>query len=139
YAISDGITAIWAGGTARAWGLVLSGIVSVIAGCYAFAYPGAAAVGLVWAIAIWAVFRGILEITVALQVRKVIQNEWMLILGGIFSILFGICLFLQPGAGALGLVWLIGTFAIIYGIVMCILAFRLKSLPGRAREALKGA
>jgi len=139
YAVFDGITAIWVGGSARAWGLLLSGVVSLIAGSYAFVYPAAAAVALVWAIAFWAVFRGSLEVIVAIQVRKLIENEWMLILAGISSILLGIVLFLRPGAGALGLIWLIGTFAIIYGVVICLLAFRLKSLPGRVQDAVKGA
>lgn len=139
YFLVDGIVAIWAGGTAGAWGIVLSGIVGVIAGIYTFMSPGAAAVGLIWVIAIWAVVRGILEIVAAIQVRKEIENEWMLILGGVFSIIVGIWLFLRPGAGALGMMWLIGSFAIIYGIVMIVLSFRLKSLPGRLRSAVKGA
>src|SRR5262245_44691114 len=87
YFLIDGVVAIWAGGTAGAWGIVLSGIVGVIAGIYTFLYPGAAAVSLIWVIALWAVIRGILEIVAAIQIRKVVDNEWMLILGGIFSIL----------------------------------------------------
>jgi uncharacterized membrane protein HdeD (DUF308 family) len=139
YVFADGIFAIWAGATARAWGLVLSGVVSVLAGIYMFVSPAGAARILIYVIAFWAILRGILEIYSATLVRKVIDNEWMLVLGGILSILFGVALFLSPAAGALGMVWLIGAFAIIYGVVMIILAFRLKSLPERVRNAVKGA
>jgi uncharacterized membrane protein HdeD (DUF308 family) len=139
YAFADGLFAIWAGGAARAWGLVLLGVISLLVGIYTFVSPARAAAALIYVIAFWAIVRGIMEIVSAIQVRRVIDNEWMLIIGGILSILFGIALFMSPAAGALGMIWLIGTFAIIYGIVMIILAFRLKGLPERVRAAVKGA
>ena len=139
YAIFDGIFAIWTGATSRAWGLLLSGVISLLAGIYMFAAPVGAAAILIYVIAFWAILRGIMEIISAIQVRKLIENEWMLILGGVLSILFGVVLFSSPAAGAIGMIWLIGAFAILYGIVMIILAFRLKSLPERVRDAVKGA
>ena len=139
YAIFDGIFAIWTGATSRAWGLLLSGVISLLAGIYMFVAPVGAAAILIYVIAFWAILRGIMEIIAAIRVRKLIENEWMLILGGILSILFGVVLFSRPGAGAVGMIWLIGAFAFIYGIVMIILAFRLKGLPNRVQNAVKGA
>ena len=76
--------------------------------------------------AIWAIATGVLQIIGAIQLRKEIDNEWLLILGGVISVLFGIGMMLAPGAGALALVWVIGTYAVIIGVVLVVLAFRLK-------------
>ncbi len=67
----------------------------------------------------------------ALCRRKVLENEWMLILGGLASLIFGMLLLAFPGAGALAIIWLIGAYAIIFGILLLLLAFRLRSLPAR--------
>jgi uncharacterized membrane protein HdeD (DUF308 family) len=62
--------------------------------------------------------------------REVIDNEWAMIVGGILSIIFGVLLFLFPGAGALGLTWMIGIYAILFGVLFLILAFRLRGQAG---------
>lgn len=79
-------------------------------------------------IASWAVVRGIFEIVAAIQLRKELTNEWLLILGGVFSIIFGVLLFLNPAAGALAMVWLIGSYTLVFGIMMIMLSFRLRGL-----------
>ena len=66
------------------------------------------------------------QIIGAIRLRKEIDNEWLLILGGVISVLFGIGIVLAPGAGALALVWVIGTYAVISGVIFVALAFRLK-------------
>src|SRR4029079_4546843 len=72
---------------------------------------------LLFFIAGWSIAVGVFQIIGAIQLRKQIDNEWMLILGGALSVLFGIALFVAPGAGALALVWLIGSYAILFGIL----------------------
>lgn len=139
YAFMDGLVGIWLGATAGSWGLALSGVVSILAGIFTFAFPATAATVLVYVIGFWAVFRGVLEILLAVQVRKVIENEWIFILGGILSILAGAVLCLSPLAGALAMVWVIGAYACAYGVLQVIFAFRLKTLAGRVRNAFKGA
>ncbi len=64
----------------------------------------------------------------SLQLRKELTNEWMLILGGVLSIIFGMLLFLNPAAGALSVVWLIGAYAAAFGMMMIVLSFRLRGL-----------
>ena len=77
-------------------------------------------------IAIWAIAIGVMAIVGAIQLRKEIEGEWLLILRGALAVLFGILMFFQPAAGALAVVWMIATFAIIFGIDLIWLAFKLK-------------
>jgi uncharacterized membrane protein HdeD (DUF308 family) len=139
YALADGLTALWVGGKSRTWWLALAGVLSVIVGICAFVYPGITTVALLYLIAAWAIVRGIFEIVAAIQLRKEISNEWMLILGGVLSITFGVVLVASPAAGALAMVWLIGAYALVFGIMMIVLAFRLRGLPGRFERFAGGA
>jgi uncharacterized membrane protein HdeD (DUF308 family) len=129
YVLADGLMAIWVGGHARTWGLVLLGILAIFVGIYTFINPGITAVALLYFIAVWAIVRGISEIITGIQLRKEISDEWMMIIGGIISILLGVALFYNPAAGALAMVWLIGAYALISGIVLIVLAFRLRAVP----------
>lgn len=126
YALVDGIFALIAGIHARWWVLSLVGIVGIVAGLVAFLYPGLTAFTLLVFIAAWAIMRGIIEIAAAVQLRKVITNEWALILGGVCSVAFGIILFARPAAGALAVIWIIGVYALIIGTFLITLSFRIK-------------
>jgi uncharacterized membrane protein HdeD (DUF308 family) len=128
YAIIDGVTAIFVAGRARAWWMVFAGVLGIIAGVLTFIFPGITAFWLLILIASWAIVRGIFEIVEAIQLRKELTNEWMLILGGVLSIIFGVLLFLNPAAGALSVVWLIGAYAAAFGMMMIVLSFRLRGL-----------
>ncbi|MDR8415143.1 HdeD family acid-resistance protein [Nonomuraea sp. 3-1Str] len=135
YAIVEGIFAIFAGARhnaqSRAW-LIISGILGVLAGIVAFLWPGITSLALLYVVAFWAIFAGITEIVAGIQLRKVVDNEWMLIIGGILSVIFGVLLLIWPGAGLLTLIWLVGVFAIVYGIAMIVLSFRVKKLQPAA-------
>jgi len=112
----------------RGWWLVLLlGIVSIAAGVIAIFYPGITALALVIVIGVNAVFSGMLDIAMAVRLRKEIEGEWMLGVAGLVSILFGIFVIILPGAGALALVWLISFYAIATGILFVFLGFRLRS------------
>lgn len=130
YVLGDGIAAIWAGGSIRAWGLLLSGVLSLIVGIYCFVFPGSTAIALIHVFAFWSVVRGILEIIAAVRVRKEIDNEWMLVLGGLLSIAVGIILFFNPATAAIGMVWLIALYAMAYGVSAIILGIRIRGLSG---------
>jgi hypothetical protein len=90
YALADGLTALCVGGSARAWSLVLIGILGVIVGIYTFIYPGATAVVLLYVIALWGIIRGAGDLITAYLLRKDLKNVSELVISGIVSILFGV-------------------------------------------------
>ena len=83
----------------------------------------------------WAIVRGIFEIFAAIELRKQIEGEWFLIFAGIASVLCGVLMVLWPGAGALAVLWLIGIFAVIFGVIIIILAFKLRGLKKSVEQA----
>jgi uncharacterized membrane protein HdeD (DUF308 family) len=140
FALVDGIFAVIAGIAARGyfdrwWAVLLEGMVGVVIGLLTFFWPNITALVLLYFIAAWALITGIFEIVAAIQLRRVITGEWMLILGGLLSILFGILLFVFPGTGAVSLIWLIGIYAIVFGISEIIFAFRLRGLGHELESA----
>lgn len=133
WALIDGVGSLLAGwrgrGADRSWWLeILEGVVSVAAGLVALLFPAFAAEVLVILVAAWAVVTGVVEIVMAIRLRDEISGEVWLALAGVASILFGIVLFLFPAAGALSLVWLIGSFAIAFGAFMILLGWRLRRI-----------
>jgi uncharacterized membrane protein HdeD (DUF308 family) len=73
------------------------------------------------------------------QIRKVIENEWLMILSGSASIVFGILLLVLPDAGALAIVWLLGSSALLVGILTLMLAFRLRGMPETISHSATGS
>jgi uncharacterized membrane protein HdeD (DUF308 family) len=134
YALADGLTALFVGGSARAWWLLLAGVLGVIISICTFIYPGITAVALLYLIAAWAIVRGVFEIVTAIQLRREISNEWLLIIAGILSIIFGVALVANPAVGALAVVWIIGAYAFVFGLMMIVLAFRLRGLWGHQEK-----
>ena len=132
YALVDGVFAIVGvfggtrGGTPR-WLLLIEGIAGILAGLIAFVLPGLTALLLLYLVAAWAIFTGIFEIATALRLRREIRGEWALIIGGALSVLFGVILVVvSPFAGLLSLIWLIGIYAIAFGILMLVTAFSVR-------------
>ena len=132
YAVADGILALIAairgGGVAPRWWLALGGIASLAAGALAFVWPGLTALVLVYLIGFWSIVRGVLEIVGAIRLRNEIPNEWSLGLAGALSVLFGAILVVAPGTGALGLLWLIAAWAVLFGLLLIWVAFRVRKL-----------
>jgi uncharacterized membrane protein HdeD (DUF308 family) len=111
----------------KSWGvLILQGIIGIAAGVFTFLAPLATALALLYLMASWAIVSGIIEIAAAIRLRKEITGEWMLIADGLFTVLFGIALALMPAAGLLVWMWMIGGFKFASGIVLLLLAFRLR-------------
>jgi uncharacterized membrane protein HdeD (DUF308 family) len=112
------------------WGFhLVIGILGIIIGVLTFHAPRITALALVIYIAAWALMIGATEIAMAVKLRQEIKGEWFLILMGLASIAFAVMLLWNPLPGALALVWLIGSYAIVFGILAIILGFRLRSLP----------
>jgi uncharacterized membrane protein HdeD (DUF308 family) len=131
YAVVDGVFALVAGifGTGSAaprWWLIIVGLLGIAAGIVTFLWPGITALVLLFFIAGWAICTGLLQIIGAIQLRKEIEDEWWLILDGLLSVVVGIAMFVLPGAGALALIWLIGLYAIMAGVLMVGFAFTVR-------------
>jgi uncharacterized membrane protein HdeD (DUF308 family) len=110
------------------WPFLLMGLLGIAAGLLTLRWPGITALTLLFVIAYWSIFTGILQIAAAVRLRHEVQGELWLILGGIASVVFGVLLVLFPGSGALAVVWLIGIYAIVFGVALVMVGFRLKGL-----------
>jgi uncharacterized membrane protein HdeD (DUF308 family) len=132
YSLSDGVLASIAAfanrkpGESFPWSILLVGIAGIAAGVMTFLYPGLTALVLLYVIAAWHIARGLSEIVVAVRLRKEIEGEGWLIAAGALSVLFGVLLFVNPGTGALALLWMIGSFALILGVILIGLGIRLR-------------
>ncbi len=133
YAFADGVLAIISAIRRerpgdRWWMFLLEGIAGIAAGVVTLIWPGITALVLLYVIAAWALVTGVLEIAVAIRLRKAIKGEWLLILSGILSVALGVMLVLWPGPGALALVIWIGAYAFVFGALLLALGLRLRSL-----------
>ncbi len=136
YALADGVLAvIWSLVARRRggfpWGVFLAGLAAIVAGVIAFLAPGLTALALLYLIAAWAIVRGVFEIIAAVHLRKEIENEWLLGLAGFASIVLGVLLLAWPGVGVLAVLWWIGAFAIVFGVLSIALGLRLRRINDR--------
>jgi len=132
YALADGIIALIAAFRIRDrgkpfWALLVVGILGIAAGILTFIWPGMTAIVLLAFIAAWSLVMGIFQIIAAVRLRKSIENEWLLGLSGLLSIIFGVLMLINPGAGALAVIWVIGAYAILFGVLLIALGVKLRS------------
>jgi uncharacterized membrane protein HdeD (DUF308 family) len=131
YAFVDGILAIAAAVSGHApggrWGsLLIVGLLGVAAGVITFFYPGITALALLYVMAFWAVATGVFEVMAAVRLRRYIAGEWLLALSGVLTILFGLALVAMPLAGLLAVAWLVGFYAVFFGVLQLALGFELR-------------
>ncbi len=142
YAILDGIAAIVIGVRTRGephwvWTIV-QGVVSVLAGVIALIWPGVTALALLFVVAFWAIVLGIGEIGGAFASRRSGSSAWgWTLAAGILNVVFGVLLLIWPASGILTLVWLVGIFALVGGVALIVLAFRVRSLAKSAADAFR--
>ena len=106
--------------------MLIEGGIGIIAGVLTFVWPTITAIVLAYLIAFWAIFTGVFEIIAAIRLRKTISNEWLLLLMGVLSLLFGLFILFAPGAGEVAIVLWIGGYALVFGVFLMALAFRLR-------------
>jgi len=140
FAFVDGILLVLQSVTTRRheeywWARLLHGLISIAAGVAVFVWPGITLLVLAYIIAAYAIVTGILDIIGAIELRKTIKGELLMLVGGILLVGVGILLIMQPGIGLIALVQTIGIFAIAYGIVTAVLAFRLRSVARKTAPA----
>jgi len=131
YAFVDGVFAIASAVRAaeaheRWWPFVIEGVIGLAIAAITFFQPHITAFALYITIAVWAFLTGIFEIVAAVQLRKAIAGELLLIVSGVLSILFAALLVAFPQVGALTIVYIIGAYAMVFGVLMIGLAFRLR-------------
>ncbi len=134
FAVVDGVFAIITGFHRKSeddrwWAWLVEGLLSIIIGLMALFWPAATAIAIVIWIAAWAIVAGIMRIIAAIRLRREIEGEWALGLSGLLLALWGALMAYMPVSGILSLTWLMGVFAIMIGIVLIVLSFRLKGLP----------
>jgi uncharacterized membrane protein HdeD (DUF308 family) len=131
YAVVDGLFALTygtRGGQARRWTFILSGLVGVVAGLIALFFPAVTALAFIMVLSVWAVVIGVMEVCYAIQHREGGSHPWLVGVSGLLSIAIGVFVFAYPVASAISLVWVIGAYAVVYGITMLAAAFKLRSL-----------
>ena len=131
YMLVDGVVGIVAGVRAaqrhERWGwLILEGAANIAAGVIAFVWPGLTVVAFVLLIAFWALVSGGFMLAAAFRLNQE-HGRWWLALGGIASLIFGVLLFIAPLVGAVVLAWWLGAYSIMFGIMLLVLAFRLRN------------
>ena len=132
FVFADGLLHVWTAISDKErenrWLLLLGGLLGIGVGLLAFLTPGLTAIAVLFYIAIWAVATGLLDIVAAVRLRKEIEGEWLLGLGGLSSVAFGVVLLARPGTGALAVLWIIAAYAVAFGVILTLLSFRLKGL-----------
>lgn len=139
FAGADGLLAVWGAvtgpkGDRDRWVLLLWGLIGLATGALAILAPGLVAASFVLLMAGWAILTGVLEIVAAIKLREQIRGEWILVATGLASIAFGALLALQPGAGAVALSWLVAGYAFLFGVLLVVLAFKVKGARKKLRE-----
>jgi uncharacterized membrane protein HdeD (DUF308 family) len=126
------ISAFGSAASQRAWGWrFASGIFGVLAGLIILRWPGETAFTLLLFVGFWVILVGLVQIIGAIADHAEIPHAWWLAIEGVVSILFGIAMVVWPVAGLLALTLLIGIYAIVHGILYCVMAFRVRSLGQR--------
>lgn len=141
YALVDGASLLIslirgdAGARKHAWAVAIMGLLGIAAGVVTFFLPGWTALSILFVIGFWAIAFGVFQIIAAIRLRKEITGELWMALGGVLAVLFGIYITVFPGAGMLSLVWLIGAWAVIFGVSSLLLAWRLRGHLDRMASA----
>jgi uncharacterized membrane protein HdeD (DUF308 family) len=116
-----------AGAGRRTW-LFIRGIAGIIVGLITFFWPAITALALVIIIAAWALVTGVMELIFAFRANQDSAIRWMFAISGILSLILGALMLVQPLLGALVIMWIIGAYAVLAGILLIILGFRLRSV-----------
>lgn len=136
YSLVDGVLGVLVAVVGRKeiedwWVLLLWALSSIAIGILTFSAPAITGLILLFYIAAWAIVSGVLQVALAIRIRKEIDGEWFLIVTGIISIAFGLFLMARPGDGALTVIWIIGGYATILGVALVFLSMRLRNVGKR--------
>jgi len=140
YAFVDGVALLIAlargdaGARRHAWAVGIMGVLGIVASIVTFVWPDITALSLLYLVAVWAITMGVFQVVAAIALRREIEGEFWMGLGGVMSVVFGILLIVSPGTGLLALVWLLGSWAIVFGASSLGLAYRLHGIDATRRK-----
>ncbi len=131
YAFVDGVfgivSAVRAAQAGERWGLlVFEGLVNIAVAVIAVLWPGITVIAFVLLVAVWAILTGALELAAAFRLGTE-DGRWWLVVGGLVSLAYGALLVIAPMIGAVVLTWWLGAYALIFGVSLVVLAFKLKA------------
>jgi uncharacterized membrane protein HdeD (DUF308 family) len=112
----------------HAWAVGIMGALGIIAGIVTFIWPSNTALSLLYIVAIWAIAMGSFQVVTAIALRRELDDELWMAIGGIASIVFGALLIAFPSEGLISLVWLVGAWALVFGVSSLALAYRLHAI-----------
>jgi uncharacterized membrane protein HdeD (DUF308 family) len=132
YALVDGVMslagAVHAAQAHERWAaLLIEGLLGIAAAVVTIVWPAITALSLVFVIAAWAILTGVAEVVAAVRLRKYVSGEWLLALAGIASVIFGVLVAAVPLAGALVIAIWFGAYALVFGVMLLVLGFRLRT------------
>ena len=123
----------------HAWSVSIMGVLGIVAGIITFVWPGVTALSLLYVVAFWSIAMGIFQVIAAIALRRELEGEFWMVIGGVASVVFGALLIAFPGEGLISLVWLVGIWSLVFGVSSLGLAYRLHgiavALPGPAHGA----
>lgn len=134
FVLADGIVETGYAFSTRDWWMLIPGFLGIAAGFLSLYYLQITAFVLLLIIAVWAIARGIVDIVTAIQVRKQMTGEWVMIIGGLLSIIVGLAVAIFPIAGAVAMGWMIGAYAFVLGVMMIVTALRIHNRASRMHE-----
>ena len=118
--------------------MAIIGVLGIVVGVVTFMWPGLTALSLLYLVAFWAIATGVFQVIAAIALRRELDGEFWMALGGVASIVFGALLVASPGDGLITLVWLVGIWSVVFGVSSLGLAYRLHAvaaaLPAPAAE-----
>ncbi len=118
------------------WARLLGAIVAFGAGAAVFLWPNISALSLLYVIAFYFIFTGVLQMASSITLSRVFKGEWLYFIGGILSVVVGVLLIARPLTGAIALAQTIGIFAIAFGILLGVLALKLQGTMARVAETV---
>jgi uncharacterized membrane protein HdeD (DUF308 family) len=117
--------------------MLLGGLGGIAIGVVTFFRPGITALALVFLIAAWAIVTGVFEVVTGIEFTGQIKGSWTLWLAGLLSVAFGVLIAVNPGSGVLAILWLIGFYAILGGILRLVFAYRMRNDRTRLKSAVR--
>ncbi|MFC8923771.1 HdeD family acid-resistance protein [Cellulosimicrobium sp. NPDC057127] len=141
FAVVDGVVEIVEGVRRRGTGsgataLVTMGVVSVAVGVVLLVWPGKTAVVLTWIIGFWALLYGVVQVLASVALRRATGSGWAWgVVAGVLGVVFGLLVLLNVDEGLVSIVWLLGLFAVVWGVLLVVLGLQVRSLGRRAGAA----